>query len=137
MGKEIYELRDRQARTEENVDRLQLEQLSLYCKYVSTRQDIQKIKTEVDKIATANDEIPFVFHAPITNPWFSGRVSELGDLTNLLRLDDSSQSNVNIAAVCGLGGVGKTSLATEYAQQKKDYYTGGVYWFSGENDATF
>ena len=137
MGKEIYELRDRQARTEENVDRLQLGQLSLYSKYVSTRQDIQKIKTEVDKIATANDEIPFVFHAPITNPWFSGRESELEDLTNLLRLDDSSQSNVYIAAVCGLGGVGKTSLATEYAQQKKDYYTGGVYWFSGENDATF
>ena len=137
MGKEIYELRDRQARTEENLERLQLEQLSLNSKYVSTSKDIQKIKTEVNKIATAGDEIPFVFHAPMTNPWFSGRVSELGDLTNLLRLDNSSQSKVNIAAVCGLGGVGKTSLATEYAQQKKDYYTGGVYWFSGENDATF
>ena len=99
--------------------------------------NIQEIKTEVNKIATASDEIPFVFHAPLTNPWFSGRVSELEDLTNLLRLDDSSQSKVNIAAVCGLGGVGKTSLATEYAQQSKDYYTGGVYWFSGENDTTF
>ena len=138
MSKEICDLRDRQALTEKNVDRLKLEQLSLHSQYVSTVQDVEKIKIEVDKIATAaNDEFRYVFHAPRKNPWFGGRLSELEDLASLLRLYDASQSEVNIAAVCGLGGVGKTSLATEFAQQRKDFYTGGVYWFSGEDDTTF
>jgi tetratricopeptide (TPR) repeat protein len=127
---EICDLRHRQTLTEETVDRLKLE-------HVSTVQDVEKIKIEVDKIAISDDEIPYVFHAPRKNPWFGGRVSELEDLASLLRLDDASQPKVNIAAVCGLGGVGKTSLATEFAQQRKDYYTGGVYWFSGEDDNTF
>jgi parallel beta-helix repeat protein len=129
---EICDLRHRQALTEENVDRLKLEQLTLHNQYVST---IQVFKNEVAKIA--NDEIPYVFRAPRKNPWFGGRLSELQDLANLLPLDDTSQPKVNIAAVCGLGGVGKTSLATEFAQQRKDFYTGGVYWFSGEDDTTF
>ncbi|CAB4036920.1 Stress-induced-phospho 1, partial [Paramuricea clavata] len=137
LNKEICDLRDRQTRTETNVDRLKLQQLSLHSQYVSTVQDVEKIKIEVDKIATTNDEFRYVFHAPRKNPWFGGRVSELEDLASLLRLDDASQSEVNIAAVCGLGGVGKTSLATEFAQQRKDFYTGGVCWFSGEDDTTF
>ena len=41
---------------------------------------------------------------------------------------------VRVAAICGLGGVGKTSLASEYAHQMKDFYKGGVYWFSAEDD---
>ena len=41
------------------------------------------------------------------------------------------------AAVCGLGGVGKTSLVTEYAHRMKNYYHGGVYWFSAEDDKFF
>ncbi len=41
------------------------------------------------------------------------------------------------AAVCGLGGVGKTSLVTEYAHRMKNYYHGGVYWFSAEDDTFF
>ncbi|CAB4030434.1 Hypothetical predicted protein, partial [Paramuricea clavata] len=131
---EICDLRHRQVLTEENVDRLKLEQLTLHNQYVSTIQDV---KNEVAKIATTNDEIPYVFRAPRKNPWFGGRLSELQDLANLLPLDDTSQPKVNIAAVCGLGAVGKTSLAAEFAQQRKDFYTGGVYWFSGEDDTTF
>ena len=109
----------------------------MHSQYVSTVQDVEKIKIVIDKISATNDEFRYVFHAPRKNPWFGGRVSELEDLAHLLRLDDASQSEVNIAAVCGLGGVGKTSLATEFAQQRKGFYTGGVYWFSGEDDTTF
>ncbi len=33
-----------------------------------------------------------------------------------------------------MGGVGKTSLVTEYAHRMKKHYHGGVYWFSAEDD---
>ena len=133
LSEEIRDLR-------ENVDELKLEQLTLRNQYVSTIQDVEKIKSEVAKITTTSKEILYMFDAPSQNPWFTGRSSEIEELASLLQLDDeksNSKSKVDIAAVCGLGGVGKTSLAIEYAQQKTDYYTGGVYWFSGEDDTKF
>ena len=133
LSEEIRDLR-------ENVDELKLEQLTLHNQYVSTIQDVEKIKSEVAKITTTSKEILHMFDAPSQNPWFAGRSSEIEELASLFQLDDEkskSKSKVDIAAVCGLGGVGKTSLAIEYAQQKKDYYTGGVYWFSGEDDTKF
>ena len=136
LSKDICQLRDRQKFTEQVVDQLQLEQLSLHKKYVSTVEDVQKMKIEIDKLANTKEETPYVFLTPRKNSWFVGRSSELKDLENLL-LSDNTQPKVSIAAVCGLGGVGKTSLAIEYAHQKKDYYTGGVYWFSGEDDTKF
>jgi parallel beta-helix repeat protein len=123
----------------ENVDRLKLEQLTLRNQYVSTVQDVEKIKSKVAKMGTTTSETPYVFFGPRKNPWFAGRLTEIEDLASLLQLDHGTTSKlkVNTAAVCGLGGVGKTSLATEYAQQRKGFYTGGVYWFSGEDDTTF
>ena len=138
LNEEISELRDRQARTEENVNRHELQLLSLNRKYTTTFEDVKKIEYEMKKIAASNNEIPYVFHAPKRNPWFGGRSSELEKLGGIFRMDNVSETGkVHVAAVCGLGGVGKTSLATEYAQRKKDCYTGGVYWFSGEDEATF
>ena len=121
------------------MDQLKLKQLTLHDQYVSTVQDVIKIKNEVANIATTANEIPYLFHAPKQNPWFVGRLTEIEDLTSILQQanETSSKPKVNIAAVSGLGGVGKTNLATKYAQQKKDYYTGGVYWFSGEDNTKF
>ena len=38
---------------------------------------------------------------------------------------------VNIAAVAGMGGVGKTELAWQYAQRRGDAFPGGVCWLRG------
>jgi len=38
------------------------------------------------------------------------------------------------AAFVGLGGLGKTQLAVEYAHAYKDEYPGGVYWFNADAD---
>jgi parallel beta-helix repeat protein len=46
-----------------------------------------------------------------------------------------NEKKVRVAAVYGLGGIGKTNLVSEYAHQMKDFYKGGVYWFSAEDDA--
>ena len=137
LSREIYDLRHRQEITEGDVGRLKLEQLTLHNQCVSNKSNIQDVKNEIAKIVAANDEIPYFFLSPKRNPWFGGRLSELQNLENLLQLVNVSQPKVSIAAVCGLGGVGKTSLAIEYVHQKENYYTGGVYWFSGEDDTTF
>ena len=46
----------------------------------------------------------------------------------------SSHPSARKAAICGLGGCGKTSLIVEYAHRKQGYYQGGVFWFSGEKE---
>ncbi len=82
--------------------------------------------------------IPYLFMLPDRTKWFSGREPELDNLQSLLQIsDDVNEPKVQIASVCGLGGSGKTSIAAEYAHRWKDYYNGGVFWFSGENEAKF
>ena len=98
-----------------------------------------KFHTELSKYHSKQEEkIPYVFDAPDRNQYFSGRTQELQDLGRILKPDDTGLGEkVCIAAVCGLGGVGKTSLVTEYAHMMKNYYHGGVYWFSADDDTFF
>ena len=55
---------------------------------------------------------------------FVGRETQLQELDELL---NSNQQEV-ITAIAGMGGVGKTELALQYALQYKDKYPGGVCW---------
>ena len=119
LKQEIQDLKERQLRTEQEVEQLKLRQLTLY-----------------ENVARKTEEEPrYIFMAPKQIKWFSGRESELDLLRDILMNDNgSSEEKVIIAAVSGLGGNGKTSLTAEYIHKWKDYYQGGVYWFSGEDD---
>ena len=99
----------------------------------------KRFNTELSKYHYKQEEkIPYVFDAPGRNQYFSGRTQELSELQHILKFDDAGQEKkVCLAAVCGLGGIGKTSLVTEYVHKMKDYYRGGVYWFSAEDDTFF
>ncbi len=67
------------------------------------------------------------------NERFVGRDSELDDLHDRLAKDH----NVGVtqqAGVHGMGGVGKTEVAFEYAWRRLDEYPGGVFEVSGDRE---
>lgn len=45
----------------------------------------------------------------------------------------TSNSRCNFAAISGLGGTGKTSIAVEYAWLRRGVYSGGCYWLSADD----
>ncbi|MBD2513710.1 tetratricopeptide repeat protein [Nostoc sp. FACHB-973] len=59
---------------------------------------------------------------------FVGREAELEKLHQQLQ----TSRQVAIVAVAGMGGVGKTELATQYAKQHLQNYQGGVCWLSAQ-----
>ena len=65
-------------------------------------------------------------HAP--SPLFVGREQEMRALAQLLA--PGSGGTVGVHAVSGMGGVGKTQLAIEYAHRYGHLYRGGIFWLS-------
>jgi hypothetical protein len=74
--------------------------------------------------------------------WFVGRLPELWRLHAALYPETTRltvpRSGPAVALVCGLGGVGKTLLAEEYALRFSAAYPGGVFWLraAGSYDRT-
>jgi len=63
---------------------------------------------------------------------FIGRVPELSQLKDLL----SRKTSAAICAVYGMGGIGKTELALQFAYQERDRqtYPGGIVWLDARQD---
>ncbi len=79
---------------------------------------------------TAIDRIWNIPHA--RNPNFTGREALLDELMNRL---NSGEPAALVQAIAGLGGVGKTQLAAEYAYRRKNAY-GVVWWLRAEELTT-
>jgi tetratricopeptide (TPR) repeat protein len=74
---------------------------------------------------------------PHHNPFFVGRDDELKALATRLGADDDpGRGQVPTAAVTGIGGVGKTQLASEFVHRYGQYFAGGVYWLSFADPST-
>jgi tetratricopeptide (TPR) repeat protein len=63
------------------------------------------------------------------NPLFVGRESELRHLAQVLKGNGIAAIG-QIAATTGLGGLGKTQLAVEFAHRYGQYFAGGVFWLN-------
>jgi len=66
------------------------------------------------------------------NPHFVGREDELRELERHLRAGSTTAIG-QVAAATGLGGIGKTQLAVEYAHRYGPRYWGGVFWLDMED----
>ena len=64
-----------------------------------------------------------------SNALFVGREGEMRDLARMLTPGSGAAVGVH-AAVSGMGGVGKTQLAIEYAHRYGERYRAGVFWLS-------
>ena len=98
------------------------------------RQDLDKMLSDFSVFATRDKSI--VFDAPDRNKRFTGRQKELESLERCLP-SENSDHKFRMAAICGLGGCGKTTLAAQFAWEHKPQYEGGVFWFSMEDEEKF
>ena len=116
------------------------EQVESFCKTLEVKsslmeKDLEKLKTTIDIVSTSEDHKQIVFDAPEQNKWFTGRENEMKTLESCLTFE--SDEELKMAAICGLGGSGKTTLAARFAWKRKSEYEGGVFWFSMEDDRKF
>jgi tetratricopeptide (TPR) repeat protein len=69
--------------------------------------------------------LPIPHRMPLLrNPLFHGRADDLRALDRLLR------EQPHAVAITGIGGMGKTNLATEFAYRYGQFFAGGVFWLN-------
>ena len=64
------------------------------------------------------------------NPLFVGREADLHALARTVKGEGSTAAIGQAAATTGLGGIGKTNLATEFVHRYGQFFAGGVFWMS-------
>jgi tetratricopeptide (TPR) repeat protein len=75
-------------------------------------------------------DLPFGSRVPVDrNTMFVGREADLRALARALK-GGATAAIGQVAAATGLGGIGKTQLASEFVYRYGQYFDGGVYWLS-------
>ena len=122
--RDISQLKDKQSNLETNVSSVSADIGDL--KKGQTRLEARVEALEKGNFKTADVQI---FQVPKRNNCFCGRQKELKAIAAHVK---NTQNGCIDSAICGLGGVGKTSLAVEFLWQNNKEYPGGIFWISGE-----
>ena len=130
---------EKQSRLERSIDelkysdRLRWDHMESLCK--TLEKEVGVMRTRLDEKSSSGDSKLNVFDAPDHNKWFTGREKEVESLEKCLSFGKGNK--LKIAAICGLGGCGKTTLAAHVAWKHKHAYEGGVFWVSMEDSDKF
>ena len=135
----IVLLEGRQSKLKSDVTSLKEEQGSLTSKVEALEIGQTQLDSRLKKLEEGNinatADVKF-FQVPSRNYCFCGRETEIEAIEVQLK---NTKTGCSESAICGLGGVGKTSLAVEFLwrQKEKEKYPGGVFWISGEKNNIF
>ena len=104
-------------------------------------QGIQRDKDFLDNALTQLSNLPvteLAEHAPLPHPsnipllrndTFTGRKASLIALAKALKGDDAAAIS-QVSTCTGMGGIGKSQLASEFAHRYGQYFQGGVFWLN-------
>jgi hypothetical protein len=94
------------------------------------KEELREIKS---RITPAHVGVHPAFLVPFpSNEKFVGRDDDLKRLH--VALISGATIGVRPAMLSGMGGIGKTQLAVEYAYRHRNDYSGGVYWINAAQD---
>ncbi|KAL9957639.1 hypothetical protein ACROYT_G034560 [Oculina patagonica] len=121
----VTSLKDEQGNLTSKVEALEIGQSKLDSRLKALEESNINATTDVE-----------IFQVPSRNRCFCGRETELEKIATQLK---NTMNGCAESAICGLGGMGKTSLAVEFLwrQREKEEYPGGIFWISGENNNLF
>jgi hypothetical protein len=110
----------------------EMEQAGLQPPEFLENKDSRKIKVILSRPKlpiTSSEPLP-AFQVPYPpNPLFLGRNAELQQLSSAL-LGEGSKIAAVLPAIAGIGGIGKTQLASEFAHRYRNDFPGGVFWLN-------
>ena len=139
ISSDLAEVDQRVDFSERDICRLKDKQSNLETTVSSVTEDIGNLKKGQSRLEARVEELEKksfktadirIFQVPSRNNCFCGRDRELEAIA--VQLKNTPNGCIH-SAVCGLGGVGKTSLAVEFLWQHQEKYPGGIFWISGED----
>ena len=135
MKQEIVRIKNEEKMHWETTQELKRSYRELENRSSFVQKDLEKLTSIANSSSSCEDYNQPVFDAPVRNKWFVGRENELERIEECLSSDEIGR--LKMCALCGLGGCGKTALATHLSWKRKAKYEGGVFWFSLEDDKKF
>ncbi|XP_053393963.1 uncharacterized protein LOC128555524 [Mercenaria mercenaria] len=99
----------------------------------NTKADVAKNRVDIEELTkylSSDRPNSKVFFYPLDR--VSSFVSREDELETLQKEFQRCSNDHHVQVICGLGGIGKTTLSIEYAWTFQSFYPGGVFWMSAE-----
>lgn len=133
--KYILSLEEAKEKAKETLNKINEENV-LYLQR-STMNEIKNINKKIDKMHGRLESIqvrkPIYYNMRYPVKAFTGRSNELKCLHKKLQNENRRVLISQVAAITGLGGIGKTELVRKYAIEYAEHYDNNLIWIDSEN----